>query len=105
MRWRLGLRSTLLVSLLPLLTLPWIGLRFVDRMAELARDERMENQASAARALAAALHERRDLFEAAPGIEPTPPGALSRCSSKRWEPSAWTVAATNGPVCHGARCR
>ena len=75
MRWRLGLRWTLLVSLLPLLTLPWIGLRFVERMAELARDERMENQASAARALAAALHERRDLFEAAPGVEPTPPGA------------------------------
>jgi two-component system sensor histidine kinase ChvG len=61
-RLRLGLRWTLLVALLPLLTLPWIGLRFVERMAELARDERIENQAAAARALAAALHERRDLL-------------------------------------------
>ncbi len=74
-RWRLGLRWTLLLALLPLLTLPWIGLRFVERMAELARDERLENQAASARALAASLHERRELFEI--GAEPVrlPAGA------------------------------
>ncbi|MFT4099480.1 MAG: ATP-binding protein [Burkholderiaceae bacterium] len=75
LRWRLGLRWTLLLALLPLLTLPWIGLRFVERMAELARDERLENQATSARALAASLHERRELFET--GAEPArlPAGA------------------------------
>ncbi len=68
--WRLmgrfGLRSSLLLVLLPLLSLPWLGLRFVERMAEVARDERIENQASAARALASALHERAELFRDAP---------------------------------------
>ncbi len=68
--WRLagrfGLRSSLLLVLLPLLALPWLGLRFVERMAEVARDERIENQASAARALASALHERAELFRDAP---------------------------------------
>jgi hypothetical protein len=36
-RWRLrlGLRWTLLIALAPLFTLPWVGLRFVDRMSEL----------------------------------------------------------------------
>ncbi len=68
--WRLigrfGLRTSLLLVLLPLLSLPWLGLRFVERMAEVARDERIENQASAARALASALHERAELFRDAP---------------------------------------
>ena len=75
-RWlTVGLRWTLLLSLLPLLTLPWIGLRFVDRMAELARDERLENQAGAARALAASLHERADLFETRRDADRLPAGA------------------------------
>ena len=54
---RLGLRFTLLVALLPLLALPWIGLRFVERMAELTRDSQWETQQAAARSLAASLHE------------------------------------------------
>ncbi len=73
--WRLmgrfGLRTSLLLVLLPLLALPWLGLRFVERMAEVARDERIENQASAARALASALHERAELFRDVP--QKTPP--------------------------------
>ncbi len=72
---RFGLRWTLLVALLPLLTLPWIGLRFVERMAELARDERLDGLAATASTLAAALHERRDLFDPALTAERLPAGA------------------------------
>ena len=50
--------------MLPLLILPWSGLRFVERMAELARDAQWETQQTAVRSLAAALHERPDLFVA-----------------------------------------
>jgi signal transduction histidine kinase len=67
------------VALLPLLTLPWIGLRFVERMAEVGRDERLQNQALAVRALAASLHQRRDLFEVPQaGGEPTGRDASTR---------------------------
>ncbi|MGE3927618.1 MAG: hypothetical protein AB7G13_32215 [Lautropia sp.] len=59
---RIGLRLLLLVALLPLVALPWIGLRFVERIAELARDAQWETQQTAARSLAASLHERRELF-------------------------------------------
>src|SRR5688572_3437511 len=59
---RLGLRFTLLFALLPLLALPWIGLRFVERMAEMTRDVQAETQQAAARSLAASLHERHELF-------------------------------------------
>jgi signal transduction histidine kinase len=63
-RWRLplGLRFTLVLSLIPLLVLPLIGLRFVEVMTELARNERLENLALAARNLSASLHERPELF-------------------------------------------
>ncbi len=81
-RWRLpllGLRFTLALAMVPMLALPWIGLRFAEVMTELARNERLENQAQAARNLAATLHERRELFEAATpaadrraGAEPLP---------------------------------
>lgn len=64
-RWRppLGLRLSLALTMLPLIALPPIGLRFVEVMTELARNERLENQAQAARNLAASLHEHRALFE------------------------------------------
>ncbi|MCO5106661.1 MAG: ATP-binding protein [Burkholderiaceae bacterium] len=80
-RWRLplGLRFTLALAMLPLLALPLVGLRFAEVMTELARNERLENQAQAARNLAASLHERRELFDpgaATPdrraGAEPLP---------------------------------
>ncbi len=78
-RWRLpiGLRFTLVLAMLPLLAMPVITLRYAEVMTELARNERLENQAQAARNLAASLHERRDLFEAGLagkrlGIEPLP---------------------------------
>ncbi len=79
-----GLRSLLALALLPLVALPLIGLRFVDVMTELARNERLENQAAAARSLAASLHERRELFErdavigAATGARPLPVPTLPR---------------------------
>ncbi len=57
-----GLRLTLLASLLPLLALPWIGLRVVESFAVLARDVQLENLQAAARGLAASLHERSELF-------------------------------------------
>src|SRR5690606_24865478 len=69
-RPRFGLRLMLLVALLPLLGLPFIGLRFVEQMAELARDERLENLVVAARNLATSLHERPELFAAAAGAHP-----------------------------------
>src|SRR5690606_33128720 len=72
-RPRFGLRLMLLVALLPLLGLPWIGLRFVEQMAELARDERLENLVVAARNLATSLHERPELFAAASGSAAHPP--------------------------------
>lgn len=72
-RPRFGLRLMLLVALLPLLGLPWIGLRFVDEMAELARDERLENLVVAARNLATSLHERPELFAATSGSNVHPP--------------------------------
>jgi signal transduction histidine kinase len=71
-RWRLplGLRFTLALAMLPLVALPLVGVRFAEVMTELARNERLENQAQAARNLAASLHERRELFEAGapPGV-------------------------------------
>ncbi len=64
-RWRLpiGLRFSLALAMVPLLALPPIGLRFVEVMAEFARNERIENQGQAARNLAASLHEHRALFD------------------------------------------
>ncbi len=49
--------------MVPLLALPPIGLRFVEVMAEFARNERLENQGQAARNLAASLHDHRSLFD------------------------------------------
>jgi two-component system sensor histidine kinase ChvG len=76
-RWRLriGLRWTLLIALLPLLTLPWVGLRFVERMSDLMRNDRLENLGMTASSLAATLHERRTLFGSAPTIDTLPAGA------------------------------
>ncbi|MBP6815838.1 MAG: hypothetical protein KA169_13180 [Burkholderiaceae bacterium] len=76
-RWRLrlGLRWTLLIALAPLLTLPWVGLRFVDRMSELMRNERLDNLSTTAASLAATLHERRTLFDSAPQRTVLPAGA------------------------------
>jgi len=64
-RWRLplGLRVSLALAMVPLLALPPIGLRFVEVMAEFARNERLENQGQAARNLAASLHEHQALFD------------------------------------------
>lgn len=67
---RFGLRWTLLFALLPLLTLPWIGLRFVEQMSSMARDERMENMRVTSASVAAHLNERRELFVR---VLPTPP--------------------------------
>lgn len=87
-RPRIGLRLLLSFALLPLLALPWIGLRFVERMAELARDAQWETQQTAARSLAASLHERPDLFHRADelsrlprGIEPVVPETLAAATS------------------------
>ncbi|HVL56132.1 MAG TPA: hypothetical protein VM491_06485, partial [Burkholderiaceae bacterium] len=72
---RIGLRLTLLVALLPLALLPWIGLRFVEQMAQLARDERAESLAAAARGVAATLQLHPELFRDVARREPTAPGA------------------------------
>ena len=75
-RWqlRVGLRWTLLIALLPLLTLPWVGLRFVERMSDVMRNDRLENLGMTASSLAATLHERRTLFGSAPTIDTLPTG-------------------------------
>ncbi|HRO59456.1 MAG TPA: hypothetical protein PK177_09875, partial [Burkholderiaceae bacterium] len=81
-RWRLpiGLRFTLVLSLVPLLVLPLIGLRFVELMTELARNERLETLDISARNLAVPLHERPELF--------LPPDATPRPDSIRSVPVA-----------------
>ncbi len=81
-RWRLpiGLRFTLVLSLIPLLVLPLIGLRFVELMTELARNERLETLDISARNLAVPLHERPELF--------LPPDATPRPDSIRSVPVA-----------------
>ena len=98
---RLGLRVTLLVALLPLLALPWAGLRFVERMAESTRDAQWDTQQAAARGLAASLHERHELFGLGDdpariprGMQPVSPDvvplagdvASSGVASARWHP-------------------
>ena len=56
-------------------------------MAELARDERLENQAAAAQSLSAALHERAELFRDAPqavvpaGAQPAPVALLASAAA------------------------
>lgn len=74
-RPRIGLRPMLLIALLPLLGLPWIGLHFVEQMAQLARNERLENLVVAARNLATSLHERPELFAAASDAKAHPAGS------------------------------
>lgn len=64
------------IALLPLLGLPWVGLRFVEQMAELAREERLENLVVAGRNLAASLHERPELFAGVAGATAGPPGSV-----------------------------
>ena len=57
-----GLRSALLLAMLPVLLLPLIGLWFVGQMAEITRTERRQSLDDAARSFAATLHERTDLL-------------------------------------------
>jgi signal transduction histidine kinase len=81
---KLGLRPALLLALLPVLLLPWVGLRFVGQMADITREERREALVGAARGYAAALHERADLF--VPRNETALPGgasALTATSAKK----------------------
>jgi len=97
-RWRptIGLRFTLALAMLPLLAMPLIALRYAEVMTELARNERLENQAQAARNLAASLHERRELFEAEaggqrPGVEPLPVELLADVAVDQ-DPGEWLEA-------------
>src|SRR5690606_9324006 len=96
-RWRLplGLRFTLALAMVPLLAVRLVGLRFAEVMTELARNERLENQAQAARNLAASLHERRELFETGAatvdrraGTEPLPVELLADVVVDQ-NPSEW----------------
>jgi hypothetical protein len=67
-RRRPGLRVVLLLALLPLAALPWLGMRFVETVAGLARDVQLDNLQVAARGLAASLDDRIDLFDPGDGI-------------------------------------
>lgn len=85
MRVKPGLRSGLLLAMLPVLLLPLVGLWFVGQMAELTRSERRQTLDDATRNFAAALHERTDLLgdtatkAALPGnIEALPVALISR---------------------------
>ncbi|MEZ5727098.1 MAG: ATP-binding protein [Burkholderiaceae bacterium] len=79
MRARVGLRVVLVLAIAPMLLLPWIGLRFVEEMAGIARDERLDTLTAASRSLAVVLHERAELFDsnAAPGDGQGRPTALA----------------------------
>lgn len=73
---RPGLRLVLLLALLPLATLPWLGMRFVETVAGLARDVQLDNLEAAARGVAASLDGRSDLFDPADGLR-LPPGVAA----------------------------
>lgn len=70
MRWRRtpGLRLALLLALLPLAALPWLGQRFVETVAGVARDVQLDNLQVTARGLAASLQDRIDLLNPADGL-------------------------------------
>ena len=63
-----GLRLVLLLALLPLAALPWLGQRFVETVAGVARDVQLDNLQVAARGLAATLQDRLDLLDPADGL-------------------------------------
>ena len=63
-----GLRLVLLLALLPLAALPWLGQRFVETVAGVARDVQLDNLQVAARGLAATLQDRLDLLDPVDGL-------------------------------------
>ena len=63
-----GLRLVLLFALLPLAALPWLGQRFVETIAGVARDVQLDNLQVTARGLAASLQDRIDLLSPADGL-------------------------------------
>ena len=68
MRATPGLRLVLVLALLPLAALPWLGQRFVETVAGVARDVQLDNLQVSTRGLAATLPERIDLLDPADGI-------------------------------------
>ena len=75
---RLGIRSQILLVALVLLAVPWVGLSFVREMERFLRAGHEQAVAATAQALATALHDRPQLFEAQAGL-PSPwsePGDL-----------------------------
>lgn len=68
---RLGLRSKLLLVTLILLGVPWAGLSFVREMERYLRLGHEQSVAATAQAVATALHDRPQLFEAQAGL-PSP---------------------------------
>ena len=63
-----GLRLALLLALLPLAALPWLGQRFVETIAGVARDVQLDNLQVTARGLAASLQDRIDLLNPGDGL-------------------------------------
>ncbi len=65
---RLGLRSKLLLVALILVAVPWVGLSFVREMERFLRAGHEQSVAATAQAVATALHDRPQLFEAQVGL-------------------------------------
>lgn len=65
---RIGLRSKVLLVALILLAVPWVGLSFVREMERYLRAGHEQSVAATAQAVATALHDRPQLFEAQTGV-------------------------------------
>lgn len=90
-----------MLSLVPLLVLPLIGVRFVEVMVELARNERLENLDMAARILSLPFHERPELFvspETARGPEAVRALAVGRLPAVKVDQDASEWRAVPGQV-------
>ena len=65
---RLTLRVKLALLSLVLLTLPWLGYRYVQEMERFLLEAQRESALALARAVATALHDRPEMFQLASGI-------------------------------------
>ena len=90
-----GLRLQVVLLALILLTIPWVGYRYVLEMERFLREGQERALTATARAVAAALHERAALFETGERRPLGRPMQASTCV--RWRaPSNWMATIRTG---------
>jgi len=72
----LSIRAKVLLVAAVLLTIPWLGYRYVVEMEKFLREGQERTVAGLARAVATTLHDRPQLFLAGPAGEPSPAGLV-----------------------------